>query len=206
MEDNNRDGVVDYINAKIYVSDNPTSYEIAAASNIAARFAFESLSIDLPIGHKISDFNSNDSSLAIIIGNAANNYFGENYLNIVEKKVGNRKIVAIKNIAIAESWAQSLFKNDKESKEVDNEKDSGKDEDGTPTPLWQCMREVLSLSAHYSDTNTDLMPEKKPVVRPADLRPGSTRGRDLRPWRFRFRPGREGPAQSNSSGRRLARV
>ena len=167
MEDNNSDGVVDYINAKIYVSDNPTSYEIAAASNIAARFAFESLSIDLPIGHKISDFNSNDSSLAIIIGNAANNYFGENYLNIVEKKVGNRKIVAIKNIAIAESWAQSLFKNDKESKEVDNEKDSGKDEDTSKKmidnkikPNNYSLSQLYTIKALYRDSNEDFIPDK----------------------------------------------
>ena len=171
MEDSNNDGVIDYINAKIYVSDNPTSYEIATASNIAARFAFESLSIDLPIGHKISDFNSNDTSLAIIIGKAANNYFKGNYLNIVEQKVGKRKIVAIKNIAKAELWAQSLFNNDEQlkekSKKVDKNKDDIKDKDTSKklidnkiSPNNYSLSQLYTTKGLYRDSNEDFIPDK----------------------------------------------
>ncbi len=54
LEDRNQDGVIDYVNARVYVADDPTPEELAAAANVAARLAFEALSIDLP--HRIHDF------------------------------------------------------------------------------------------------------------------------------------------------------
>ena len=44
------DGSADYLNVKIYVADQATPEEIAAASNVAVRLTFEIQSMDLPIG------------------------------------------------------------------------------------------------------------------------------------------------------------
>jgi hypothetical protein len=40
LKDRNNDGVNDYIEARVFVPDQPTTAELAAASNIAARLAF----------------------------------------------------------------------------------------------------------------------------------------------------------------------
>src|SRR5688572_17694269 len=70
LQDRNDDGVIDYVNARIYVPDEPTPYEIAAAANIAARLCFETLSLDLPIAFPISSYDPSDSRRAIVVGKA----------------------------------------------------------------------------------------------------------------------------------------
>ena len=54
LQDLDHDGIVDYLNVRIYVANNPAPTEIAAAANLAARLAFETLSMDLPIGFTVS--------------------------------------------------------------------------------------------------------------------------------------------------------
>src|SRR6476660_5144857 len=70
LEDRNGDGIPDYLNARIYVPEDPSSEEIAAAANIAARLAFETTSMDLPIGFPISAYRPG-SGTAILVGRAA---------------------------------------------------------------------------------------------------------------------------------------
>ena len=80
LQDRNGDGVIDYVNAKIYVADNPLPAELAAASNIAARLAFESLSLDLPIGATVSAFDPSDGRIAIAVGGAADSLSGDHVI------------------------------------------------------------------------------------------------------------------------------
>jgi len=70
LEDRNGDGIPDYLNTRIYVPEDPSSEEIAAAANIAARLAFETTSMDLPIGFPISAYRPG-SGIAILVGRAA---------------------------------------------------------------------------------------------------------------------------------------
>ena len=46
LQDRNGDGISDYVNAKIYVADHATPAELRGAANIAARLAFETLSLE----------------------------------------------------------------------------------------------------------------------------------------------------------------
>ena len=59
LQDTDKDGIVDYANIRVYVADDPTSKEVAAAANVAARSAFESLLINLPIGHLLPPETNN---------------------------------------------------------------------------------------------------------------------------------------------------
>ena len=88
LEDRNQDGVIDYVNARVYVADDPTPEELAAAANVAARLAFESLSIDLPIGYTISDYSNGDSSVAIVVGRAAIRFLDGQSEPVVETTAG----------------------------------------------------------------------------------------------------------------------
>ncbi len=65
------DGKADYLNVRIYVADQATPEEIAAAANVAVRLTFEIQSMDLPIGFPLSAYDESDSSVAIVIGSAA---------------------------------------------------------------------------------------------------------------------------------------
>jgi hypothetical protein len=49
FQDRNRDGVVDFVNARIVLADHPTTGELAAAADIAARLGFETSAMDLPM-------------------------------------------------------------------------------------------------------------------------------------------------------------
>ena len=49
FQDRNNDGVVDFVNARIVLADHPSSGEIAAAADIAARLGFETSAMNLPL-------------------------------------------------------------------------------------------------------------------------------------------------------------
>jgi hypothetical protein len=68
VQDRDHDGVVDYLNARIVVPDDPSPAELAAASNVAARLAFEVLSLDLPLAYRASEISPADSRIPIFIG------------------------------------------------------------------------------------------------------------------------------------------
>jgi hypothetical protein len=70
VRDLNGDGVSDAIVARIYVADDATVEELAAAANIAARLAFETVSMDLPLAFPISQYEES-RGLGILVGRAA---------------------------------------------------------------------------------------------------------------------------------------
>ena len=50
LQDRNGDGVIDFVDARIIVDDAPTPTDIAAAADIAARLAYETMAINIPLG------------------------------------------------------------------------------------------------------------------------------------------------------------
>ena len=70
VQDRNGDGVFDAIAARIYVPDDATAEELAAAANLAARLAFETVSMDLPIGFPVSEYHQ-EEEVVIVVGRAA---------------------------------------------------------------------------------------------------------------------------------------
>src|SRR5688572_3104445 len=70
IQDRDNDGVADYLNARIFVPDDPSPVELASASNVAARLAFEVLSLDLPLAYPVSAYDSKDPRIPIFIGRA----------------------------------------------------------------------------------------------------------------------------------------
>ena len=49
LEDRNGDGVVDFVNAQILLADGASAAEIAAGADVAMRFGFETMAMNLPI-------------------------------------------------------------------------------------------------------------------------------------------------------------
>lgn len=132
LEDRNGDGVTDYVNAKIYVADDPTPSELSAAANIAARLAFESLSIDLPIGFPISSFSTNDTSVAIVVGRAASRFAGGQSEGVIDSTDGTRRVIAIPSVLEAEEWAASLeIPQPEPGEEAEEEEVEGEEEEDT---------------------------------------------------------------------------
>jgi hypothetical protein len=103
-----RDGIAGYLNVRIYVADQPTTEEIAAASNVAVRLTFEIQSMDLPIGFPLSAYTNTESSVAIIVGSAALNFVGGSSDSIVYALDGSRNIIAIPHVLDAEQFARTL--------------------------------------------------------------------------------------------------
>ena len=102
------DGSTDYLNVRIYVADEATPEEIAAASNVAVRLTFEIQSMDLPIGFRWSTYRNTDASVAIVIGSAARTLAGSSHNPVVFATDGSRHIVAIPLVPDAEHFARTL--------------------------------------------------------------------------------------------------
>src|SRR5262252_3006727 len=49
FQDRNGDGVVDFVDARITLSDTPSAGELAAAADVAARLGYETTAMDLPV-------------------------------------------------------------------------------------------------------------------------------------------------------------
>ena len=49
LEDRNGDGVVDFVNARILLADGASAAEIAAGADVAMRFGFETMAMNVPI-------------------------------------------------------------------------------------------------------------------------------------------------------------
>jgi len=109
LQDRNEDGVIDYLNAKIYIADAAAPEEIAAAANIAARLAFETLSLDLPIGYPASSYRSDDATVAIVIGAAAHRFADSSPEPIIALKDVGRRVIAIPRAVDAEEFAGAKF-------------------------------------------------------------------------------------------------
>lgn len=73
IQDTDRDGLGDKVSLKIIIPDNPTPYEIAASSDIAARANFDSLVVDFSLVKSESKINGIKSlKNPILIGNNLN--------------------------------------------------------------------------------------------------------------------------------------
>ncbi len=48
LEDRNRDGVIDFVNAELRLPDSPSAAVVAAASDVASRLGFETMAMNLP--------------------------------------------------------------------------------------------------------------------------------------------------------------
>ena len=56
FQDRNEDDVVDYVQARVILGDSPSTSDVAAAADIAARLGYETMAIDLPMP---TDLNAN---------------------------------------------------------------------------------------------------------------------------------------------------
>ena len=81
VEDRNGDGIIDYIASRIYVADDAGPDEIAAAANLAARLAFETVSMDLPIAFPISEYQP-ERGTAIFVARAASSLQGQTAIRL----------------------------------------------------------------------------------------------------------------------------
>lgn len=108
LEDRDGDGLPDYLNARIYVAAGASADELAAAANLAARLAFETLSLDLPIGHGIGDLTETDTTFAIVVGRAALDWCPDP-VGWIETRQGSRRLLAIPSPETANRWATSAF-------------------------------------------------------------------------------------------------
>jgi hypothetical protein len=94
VEDRNHDGVADFLNTRIYVADVPSARDLAAAANIAARLAFETTSINLPVGFHASAFEPGDYR-SILVGPGTN-------------QITDVTAIRLASAAEAEVFAQSI--------------------------------------------------------------------------------------------------
>ena len=49
FQDRNSDGAVDFVDARLVLGEQPSSAELAAAADIAARLGFETSAMDIPM-------------------------------------------------------------------------------------------------------------------------------------------------------------
>src|SRR5712692_9440383 len=49
LQDRNGDGVVDFVNARIVLGEKPGAADVSAAADVAARFGFETMAMNLPL-------------------------------------------------------------------------------------------------------------------------------------------------------------
>ncbi len=55
FQDRNGDEVTDFVSARFVLGEPPTASDVAAAANVAARFGFESMALDLPLADAAPD-------------------------------------------------------------------------------------------------------------------------------------------------------
>ena len=74
LQDRNGDGVVDFVNARIVLGEKPSAADVSAAADVAARFGFETMAMNLPLlsGPEAAESRGSGSSAgdttAFIIG------------------------------------------------------------------------------------------------------------------------------------------
>jgi hypothetical protein len=108
LQNRKKDGIADYLNVRIYVDDDASPEEIAAASNVAVRLTFEVQSLDFPIGFPLSAYQNTDSSVAIFIGSAATEFAGSSNQEVVVGVDRDRHFLAIPRVRDAEHFARTL--------------------------------------------------------------------------------------------------
>ena len=55
FQDRNGDEVTDFVSARFVLGESPTASDVAAAANVAARFGFETMALDLPLADAALD-------------------------------------------------------------------------------------------------------------------------------------------------------
>ncbi|HEX3702371.1 MAG TPA: M14 family metallopeptidase [Vicinamibacterales bacterium] len=55
LQDRNGDGAIDFVNARLVLASRPSSFEISAAADVAARLGFETSAMDLPMVRQSAD-------------------------------------------------------------------------------------------------------------------------------------------------------
>ena len=55
FEDRNQDGVIDFVNARIRLSEGASAAEVSAGASVAMRLGFETMAMDLPVGLESAD-------------------------------------------------------------------------------------------------------------------------------------------------------
>ena len=65
FQDRNGDGVIDFVDARIVLSENPTASEVAAAADVAARLGFETSAMNIPLSSRA------DNAPLFVVGTAA---------------------------------------------------------------------------------------------------------------------------------------
>jgi len=68
LQDTNGDGAVDFIAAQIIVAPDAPAADVAAAANIAARFGFETMAMDLPVAARASEAAPAGTRLVVLVG------------------------------------------------------------------------------------------------------------------------------------------
>jgi hypothetical protein len=144
--------IAEYLNVRIYVADQATQEEIAAASNVAVRLTFEIQSMDLPIGFPMSAYDKTESSVAIIIGSAAKRFVGSSNDSIVYAIDGSRDILAIPLVQDAEQFARTLGS--------DVEIRDGWDEDEAPLNKSFSLSSLFTSDGLLGDRDGDRIPER----------------------------------------------
>src|SRR4051812_10044349 len=61
FQDRNGDGVVDFVDARVALPENPTAGELAAAADVAARLGFETTAMNLPVARMDRARNAQES-------------------------------------------------------------------------------------------------------------------------------------------------
>jgi hypothetical protein len=138
FQDRSGDGTVNYVHAKIYVADQPSAADLAAAANLAARLAFESTSIDLPLVMPVSRYSSADDSVAIVIGTDASRFTG--------------KVIAIATAAEAEKLAQTLG--------AEDAKPATKPLEAKITPKDYSLARLFTPDGLLGDSSKNFVPDR----------------------------------------------
>ena len=68
LQDRNQDGVVDFVNARIVLGEKPSAADVSAAADVAARFGFETMAMNLPLLSGPAAGSSAGGTTSFIIG------------------------------------------------------------------------------------------------------------------------------------------
>src|SRR3954449_1301678 len=67
LQDRNGDGVIDFVDARIVLAEQPSSGELAAAADVAARLGYETSAMNLPLT-VARGFQASEATPTIFIG------------------------------------------------------------------------------------------------------------------------------------------
>lgn len=97
FQDTNQDSLIDHVNLLIVLNDNPTSSEVVAGGNAAARLGFETTSIDLNLSRFRSELESITDQPVLLVGHFSdlsqpNDYFYQQLNSLAPGQGALRKV------------------------------------------------------------------------------------------------------------------